>query len=107
MKDTKAKPGMSLGERMIHSTKQAIGIMSGTEKRGRTTQVAVVRKVDVRKIRRKTGLSQAEFAARFGFSVGTLRNWEQGHREPEASTRILLAVIDQHPEVVEAVLANG
>lgn len=42
-------------------------------------------KVDVRAIRAKLGLTQEEFAARFGFSVDTLRQWEQGRQRPENS----------------------
>jgi putative transcriptional regulator len=37
---------------------------------------------DVRAIRQRLGLSQEQFAARFGFSVETIRNYEQGHRRP-------------------------
>ena len=39
--------------------------------------------IDVRAVRRRTGLTQAEFARRFGFPLGTLRNWEQGIRTPQ------------------------
>jgi putative transcriptional regulator len=46
------------------------------------------------------------FAARYGFSVGTLRNWEQGRRQPERSARILLRFIDRNPDAVEKVLAG-
>jgi putative transcriptional regulator len=62
-------------------------------------------KVDVRAIRAKTGLSQVRFAKRFGFSVGAVREWEQGRRQPEAAARVLLLVIAAHPEVVDEVLA--
>ena len=60
--------------------------------------------VDVRKIRMKLGLTQAEFAARFGFSVNTLRHWEQGKRRPEGATRAYLLVIDRAPKAVEKAL---
>jgi putative transcriptional regulator len=50
------------------------------------------------------GLSQAQFAAKFGFPPATLRNWEQGRSRPDAPTRVLLAVIAKHPEAVEDVL---
>ena len=38
--------------------------------------------VDLKKLRRRLGLTQESFAARFGFSLGTLRNWERGRRRP-------------------------
>jgi putative transcriptional regulator len=52
----------------------------------------------------KMKLSQAQFATRFGLPPATLRNWEQGRSQPDAPTRVLLAVIAKHPEVVEDVL---
>jgi putative transcriptional regulator len=57
--------------------------------------------VDVRAIRHKAGLSQVQFALRYGFSLGTLRHWEQGRRYPEGSARVLMAVIAYNPELVE------
>ena len=44
---------------------------------------------------------------KFGFPPVTLRNWKQGRARPDASTRVLLAVIAKHPEAVENVLAKG
>ena len=55
---------------------------------------------DVRNLREKHGLSQPKFAALMGISVGTLRNWEQGRRRPEGSARVLLRVVERHPEAV-------
>jgi putative transcriptional regulator len=61
--------------------------------------------VDVRAIRNRTGLSQANFAKRFGFTTSSVREWEQGRRQPEAAARVLLLVIASKPEVVDEVLA--
>jgi len=55
---------------------------------------------DVRSLRERHGLSQPKFAAVMGISVGTLRNWEQGRRVPDGSARILLRVVERHPEAV-------
>ena len=55
---------------------------------------------DVRAIRRRLGLSQAAFPRRFGFSVASVRNWEQGHRRPEGAARVLLRVIAREPDAV-------
>lgn len=60
--------------------------------------------IDVKAIRAKLGLTQREFAVRFCFDVDSVQNWEQGRYPPDPSTRILLKVIEQHPEVVEDVL---
>ena len=60
--------------------------------------------VDVAAIRAKLGLTQEAFAARFGFSKGAVRDWEQGRKVPEASARILLKVIEKRPDIVLEVL---
>lgn len=56
--------------------------------------------VDVKGIRHKTGLTQPAFSAKFGFSLGTVRDWEQGRYQPKASDRVLLTVIDREPQAV-------
>jgi putative transcriptional regulator len=66
-----------------------------------------VPEVDVREVRTKMGLSQAQFATRFGLPPATLRNWEQGRSRPDAPTRVLLAVIAKHPEAVADVLGKA
>ena len=60
-----------------------------------------VPEVNVREVRTKMGLSQSQFATKFGFPPATLRNWEQGRSRPDAPTRVLLAVIAKYPEAVE------
>src|SRR5690242_17808758 len=56
--------------------------------------------VDVGAVRAKLGLSQQDFAAAFGVSLGTVRNWEQGRRHPEGPARALLVVISKAPKTV-------
>jgi putative transcriptional regulator len=51
-------------------------------------------------------LSQAKFAALLGISPGTLRNWEQGRREPEGPARVLLRVAARYPEAVLSVVSE-
>jgi putative transcriptional regulator len=63
--------------------------------------------VDVRSVRQKFGLSQARFAARFGFTAATVRNWEQGRTQPDGPARVLLAVIAHHPDAVEDALRKA
>jgi putative transcriptional regulator len=62
--------------------------------------------IDVTAIRNKTELSQAAFARRIGVSVGTLRTWEQGRRLPQGPARILLALLDRNPRIVEETLGS-
>ncbi len=70
-----------------------------------TYRVHAPEEVDVKSIRDRLGLTQAQFAARFGFSVATVRDWEQRRRRPEASARVLLKVIENEPEAVERALS--
>ena len=67
-------------------------------------RVHVPAHVDVKAIRTKLGLTQQAFAGRFGFSINTLRHWEQGKREPEGPTRAYLLVIDRAPGAVQRAL---
>ena len=55
-------------------------------------------------IRRALGLSQEEFAARFHIPVGTLRDWEQGRKDPDAAARAYLVVIGNNPNAVARAL---
>jgi putative transcriptional regulator len=59
---------------------------------------------DVRSIRRRLGLTQAEFAARYAFSLETIRNDEQGHRRPAGPARVLVKVIASEPDAVTRAL---
>lgn len=90
--------------KIAEGLRDAISYANGDTFRGRTVRFKVPENVDVRAIREKLGLSQAAFAIRYGFSLGTLRHWEQGLRHPEGSARVLLTVIAQNPRLVEKAL---
>jgi len=53
--------------------------------------------VNPKRLRDRLGLTQEEFAARYRIPVGTLRDWEQGRKRPDAPARAYLAVIDRDP----------
>ncbi len=61
---------------------------------------------EVRAIRRKLRLSQVQFAKRFGFSVRTIQEWEQGRALPDRPARILLRVIARSPKTVARAVAE-
>jgi putative transcriptional regulator len=61
----------------------------------------------VRVIRRALGLSQEAFAARFHIPLGTLRDWEQGRKDPDAAARAYLRVIGRNPAAVAEALEAG
>ena len=58
------------------------------------------RLVNVKKLRERLGLTQEAFAAAYRIPVGTLRDWEQGRKNPDAPARAYLMVIDRNPEIV-------
>lgn len=68
--------------------------------RGRTAMLA-------RRTRFATGLSQQDFAKRYGIPVASLRDWEQGRRTPDSATQSYLRVIAKIPDDVAKVLHNA
>ena len=62
---------------------------------------------DVRALRLRLGLSQEEFAARFGFTVDAIRQYESHRRTPTGPARTLLRVIAREPDAVIRALAMG
>jgi len=60
--------------------------------------------LDVKGIRAKVGMSQAEFAAAFCLNRRTLQQWEQGKASPDLAVRAYLTVIERSPDVVRAAL---
>ena len=57
-----------------------------------------------RRVRRRLGLTQVEFARRIDVPHETIRNWEQGKRGPTGAARSLLRILDQAPETALRVL---
>ena len=92
-----------LGEKLLRSARQARDWVQGKPVRVRVTYVPAPQ-VDVRKLRARMGLSQTQFAAKFGFSLDSIQNWEQGHRQPGGPARVLLVVIAKNPKAVEDAL---
>ncbi len=55
--------------------------------------------------RKKTGLSQAEFAKLLNVSVRTLQEWEQGRRKPSGAAKTLIAIAERHPDILKEIAA--
>ena len=98
MKKSKLTPG----QRMIESARQALAFAKGEADHG--CQVHVPAEIDVRAIREKIALSQAEFAQLFGLSKRTLEHWEHGRRVPSGPARAFLTVIAREPDAVRRAL---
>ncbi|MFO1298862.1 MAG: helix-turn-helix domain-containing protein [Burkholderiaceae bacterium] len=58
----------------------------------------------VRRVRRRLGLTQQEFARRIDVPLDTIRNWEQGKRYPTGAARALLKVLDRVPKAALSAL---
>jgi len=84
-------------EELVASVKEGGAILRGETPPAR---IFVVDGPNIKRLRSNYKLSQNEFAALLGISVATLRNWEQGRREPEGPARVLLQVAARHPEAV-------
>ena len=76
---------------------------SPSQRRGlrRAASRVTVTDVDVKVIRERLKLSQEAFAERFGLTLATVKNWEQGRRVPEDAAKILLRLIESQPKLVE------
>jgi putative transcriptional regulator len=87
-----------LFDELLESVKQAAAIERGQMKPSR---VFVVKgKNEVARVRSRLGLSQSKFAALLGISANTLKNWEQGRRQPTGAAKVLLKVAARYPKAV-------
>ena len=106
----RAPKSTAAGRALLASLNQALAYARGEHVPGvRVTSVQVNRPtpINIRAVRQKLGLSQSKFAARFGFTPATIRNWEQGRTQPDGPARVLLTVIAHHPEAVDDALRKA
>lgn len=85
-----------LNEAIAHARGERVGTIHEIE----------VPEPDVQAIRARTGLSQAEFAKSIGVKKATLLNWEHHRRSPDGPARVLLALIDKDPTIVQRTLGG-
>lgn len=96
----------SVGSEIIEGLQNAVAFAKGNRSKGRVHRIIVPPHIDVKRVRRKLGMSQGDFAERFGINTATLRNWEQGRRQPEGPARVLLQIIDREPAAVQRILLS-
>lgn len=96
---------MESGSRILQGAQEALAIASGEMPKD-AYAVHIPETVDVKSIREKLHMTQADFARTFGFKLATLRHWEQKTRVPEGPARAYLMVIDREPNTVRRVLAG-
>jgi putative transcriptional regulator len=97
---------MKKRHKIVEGLREAISYAKGASSHVRVKHYNVPDNIDVKKLREGLGMSQPEFALRFGFSLGTLRQWEQGRRYPDGPARVLLTVISHSPDVVKKALMD-
>jgi putative transcriptional regulator len=93
----------TFGKELIESATEALAIAEG---RLQPAKIITPEVIDVAAIRKRLNLSQDKFAARFGLSAATVRDWEQKRRQPDRIATALLKVIAHAPETVERALAG-
>jgi putative transcriptional regulator len=103
--NTGTKRRTKLGTELEQSAREILAHVKG-DVRLPTRRIALPDEVDVKRIRTKAGMSQAEFARMFRINPRTLQEWEQGRRKPDATTRAYLAVISKNREAVLNALAS-
>jgi putative transcriptional regulator len=87
---------------LMESVKQAREISRGARKASRRFEVD---SAAIKELRSQTKLSQPAFAGLLGVEVSTLRNWEQGRREPTGPAKALLRALRNDPQNVLKALA--
>ncbi len=100
-----AKKRTKFGLELEQSAKEILAHLKGDLKLP-TRRLVLPGDVDVKHIRTKAGMSQAEFAHAFCINPRTLQEWEQGRRKPDATTRAYLAVIAKNRKAVLNALAS-
>jgi putative transcriptional regulator len=95
----------TLGIELEESGKEILAHLKG-EVSLPTRRVVLPGEVDVKRIRNKAGMSQGEFARAFCINPRTLQDWEQGRRQPDATTRAYLAVIEKNRRAVLEALSS-
>jgi putative transcriptional regulator len=91
------------GKELVESMTEAAEHAEGKR---RAARVHVVEVPDVRAIRRRLGMSQADFARVYRIPLATLKNWEQGRRQPDAPAAAYLQVIANRPREAREALAG-
>lgn len=93
----------SLGDDLIESLEQAVAHSTG---QSRAAKVQVVEVPDVRSLRERLKMSQQVFCSTYRIPLATLKGWEQGRRQPDATAAAYLSVIEKMPTQARAALES-
>jgi putative transcriptional regulator len=101
-KATAKKEATTFGEDLIEGMKVVLAHQKGKVE----LEQVWPKPIDVKAIRKRVKMSQAEFARAYGISKRALQEWEQGGRQPDSAARAYLTVIAKNPTVVRRALAS-
>ena len=90
----------SVFDQIAEGFDDAIAYVDGEERRARMATI------DVKAVRAASKMTQATFARTYRFPVGTVRDWEQGRRQPDSGSATLLKMIAIDPKGVERIIAQ-
>lgn len=93
-------------KRMLANIRQGRAIVRG-EAEADTYEIHTPSSIDVAKLRKALGMSQAQFSERFGFNPASVKDWEQGRANPTGPMRAYLKVIEKEPKAVQRALENA
>lgn len=91
----------SFGQDLIAAMEEAATHAQG---KGKVARVHTIEVPDVRAIREELGLSQQAFASAYRIPLATLKGWEQGRRQPDATASAYLSVIAGMPDAAREAL---
>ncbi len=92
-------------DKILRGLEEALEYAKGKDAGAVVHTVNVLDEVDVKAIRRSSGLSQRQFAKLYGLNLTSLQAWEQGRRHPGRTARILLCIVEKDPSAVRRALA--
>jgi putative transcriptional regulator len=93
--------GRKAFDRIAAGLDEALAIARGEASPAR---LYIPAEIDVKAVRARLSLSQADFAALFGFTVNQIKDWEQGRSRPLGGVRAYLLIIERDPELVLSLL---
>ena len=96
--------GRKAFDKVAEGLNEALAIARGVAKPAR---LYIPAEIDIKAIRTKLSLSQGDFAARFGFTVNQIKDWEQGRSRPLGGVRAYLMIIERDPTLVLDLLRSA
>src|SRR5712691_1787812 len=95
----------TLGKRLIKVARKGRAIVRG-EADPATYKVHVPARVNVKAMRARLRMTQAEFAMRYNPNIARSRERQQGRSQPDGAVRAYLKVIEREPQAVERALST-